>query len=138
MSDSSKLGVLYTEYSRIKAGTPVASLWSYESCSRGDDRQSVALNQHGDHEYWLEQRDPLLNTILPGTGVSLIVNFGGPWAAGRSLATSELLPRVCIVGPVTHARIVHVGRSVRAIGIGFVSSLTRAVFGVPASDLVDR
>jgi AraC-like DNA-binding protein len=138
MSKPSELGVLYTEYTRIKAGTPIASLWSYEACSRGDDRHSVMLNRHGDHEYWLERSDPLLNMILPGTGVSLIVNFGDPWAAGRSLATSDLLPPACVTGPVTRARILHVGRSVRAVGIGFASGLTPDVFGVPAADLVDR
>ena len=99
MCDTSELGVLYTEYSGLTAMTPVASLWSYETRSRGPYRRSIALNPDGNHEYWLDRSDPLLNTILPGTGVSLIVNFGDKWTAGRSLATSALLPRVCVVGP---------------------------------------
>ena len=57
---------------------------------------------------------------------------------GQSLATSAFLPRVCVVGPVTQARILGVGRSVRAVGAGLPSTLTAGVFGVPASDLVDR
>src|SRR5260370_28775678 len=76
--------------------------------------------------------------ILPGTGVSLIVNFGDMWTAGRSLVTSAFLPRVCVVGPVTHSRILRVGRSVHAVGAGLPSTLTQDVFGVPASELVDR
>jgi len=118
--------------------TPVASLWSYETRSRGRDRRRIALNPDGSHEYWLDRSDPLLNTILPGTGVSLIVNFGDLWAAGRSLATSGLLPRVCVVGPVTQARILRVGRSVHAVGAGLLPMLTPVVFNVPASELVDR
>jgi AraC-like DNA-binding protein len=80
----------------------------------------------------------LLNTILPGTGVSLIVNRGDLWAAGRSLATSALLPRICVVGSATRARILRVGRSVHAVGAGFLPMLADAVFGVPASELVDQ
>ncbi len=129
MSNPFELGVLYTEHSRMKARTPVASLWSYETCSRGRGRRSVTVNLDGSHEYWLERSDPLLNTILPGTGVSLIVNFGDLWAAGPSLATSCLLPRVCVVGPVTQARILRVGGSVRAVGAGFLP--TRKVDLVP-------
>ena len=116
MSDASDIGVLYTEHSGLAAMTPVASLWSYETCSHGRDRHGIALNPDGSHEYWLDRSDPLLNTILPGTGVSLIVNFGDMWSAGRSLATSGLLPRVCVVGPVTQARILRVGRSFAAHG----------------------
>src|SRR5713226_10398281 len=117
MSDSSEVGVLYTEHSELTAMTPeVTSLWSYETRSRGRDRRSIVRNPDGSVEYWLDRSDPLLNTILPGTGVSLIVNFGDMWAAGRSLATSRLLPRVCVVGPVTQARILRVGRSVHTVG----------------------
>jgi AraC-like DNA-binding protein len=118
--------------------TPVASLWSYETCSHGRDRHGIALNPDGSHEYWLDRSDPLLNTILPGTGVSLIVNFGDMWSAGRSLATSALLPRVCVVGPVTQARILRVGRSVRAVGAVLPPTLTSGAFDVPASELIDR
>ena len=103
MSDLSALGVLYTEYSGLKARTPVSSLWSYEASVRRPDQPRVAINREGSHEFWLDRSDPLLNTILPGTAVSLIVNFADAWAAGRSLVTSGLLPRVCVVGP--HRRI---------------------------------
>jgi len=68
----------------------------------------------------------------------LVVNFGDLWAAGRSLATSAFLPRVCVVGPVTQPRILRVGRFVRALGAGLPSTLTPDVSGVPASELVDR
>jgi AraC-like DNA-binding protein len=138
MSDTSELGILYTEHAGLTATTPVASLWSYETRSRGRERRSVVLNADGSREYWLDRSDPLLNTILPGTGVSLIVNFGDPWAAGRSLATSRLLPRVCVVGPVTQARILRVGRSVHAMGAVLQTTLTPDVFGIPAAELIDR
>jgi AraC-like DNA-binding protein len=96
------------------------------------------MNPDGSREYWLHRSDPLLNTILPGTAVSLLVNFGGMWTAGRSLATSAVLPRVCVVGPVTQSRILRVGRSVRAVGAILPPVLTPCAFGVPASALVDR
>src|SRR5437762_1188910 len=129
MSDRSDLGILYTEHSDLRTTTPIASLWSYEPCVRGSDRRPVALNRHGNVEYWLERSDPLLNTILPGTGVSVVVNLGDPWAAGRSLATSTLLPRVCVIGPVTQPRILRVGRRVDAVGAVFPPALTMNVFG---------
>jgi Domain of unknown function (DUF6597) len=131
-------GVLYTEYERIKANTLVASLWSYETFPRGGDRPSVLLTRDGNREYWLERSDPLLNTILPGTGVSLIVNFGDLWASGRSLVTSAHLPRACVIGPVTRMQTLRVGRSVRAVGVGLQSALTHSAFGVQASELVDQ
>jgi hypothetical protein len=112
MYDTSELGVLYTEHSGLTAMTPVASLWSYETRSRGRDRRSVTLNPDGSHEYWLGRSDPLLNTILPGTHVSLIINFGDVWATGRSLPTCAFLPRVCVLGAFTQARLLRVGRSV--------------------------
>jgi AraC-like DNA-binding protein len=118
--------------------TPVASLWSYETCSRGRDRGRIARNPDGSHEYWLDPWDPLLNTILPGTGVSLIVNAGDRWTAGRSLATSRRVPPVCVVGPVTQPRVLRVGRFVHAAGAGLAATLTSDVFDVPASELVDR
>jgi hypothetical protein len=100
MSDMSEAGVLYTEHSGLTAMIPeVASLWSYETRSRERDRRSITLNPYGSHEYWLDRSDPLLNTILPGTGVSLVVNLGDMWTDGRSPATSAFLPRVCVVGP---------------------------------------
>lgn len=138
MSETTDLGVLYTDHSGLAARTPIASLWSYETRSRGRDRRSIALNPDGSREYWLDRSDPLLNTILPGTAVSLIVNVGDAWAAGRSLVTCGLLPHVCVVGPVTQPRILRVGRSVRAIGAAFLPTLTPGILGVPASELVDR
>jgi AraC-like DNA-binding protein len=132
------LGVLYTEHVDLRAKTPALSLWSYESCARGEGRRPVARNADHNPEYWLERSDPLLNTFLPGTGVSVVVNFGDPWAAGRSLATSALLPRLCVIGPVTQPRIVRVGRHVDAIGVVFSPTQTLNVLGVPAPELVDR
>jgi len=139
MSDTSEVGVLYTEHLELARMTPgVTSLWSYETRSRGRDRRSIVRNPDGSHEYWLDRSDPLLNTISPGTGVSLILNFGDLWTAGRSLVTSAFLPRVCVVGPVTESRILRVGGSVHAVGAVFPSTLAFDVFGVPASELVDR
>jgi len=137
MSDWSDLGVVYTEHSGLAATSPVASLWSYETRARGRDRRSIVRNPDGSHEYWLDRSDPLLNTVLPGTHVSVIINFGDAWAAGRSLATSALLPRVSVLGPVTQARMLRVGRSVHAVGAIVAPTLTTDVFGVPASELVD-
>lgn len=137
MSDSD-VGILYTQHSDLRAATPVASLWSYETSVRGPDRRPVALNRHGNSEYWLERWDPFLNTILPGTGVSVVFNFGDPWAAGRSLAASAFLPPLCVIGPVTRPRILRVGRRVDAVGAVLPPALTLSAFGVPASELVDR
>jgi AraC-like DNA-binding protein len=137
MSDSD-LGVLYTEHSGLKAMAAMASLWSFETCVRGSGRRPIAVTREGNQEYWLERSDPLLNTILPGTGVSLIVNLGDPWAVGRSLATSRLFPSISVVGPVTRALILRTGHSVRAVGAVFASTLTTDILGVPAPELVDR
>src|SRR2546425_11834725 len=83
MSDMSQAEVLCTEHLGLTAMIPdVASLWSYETRSRGRDRRSITLNPDGSHEYCRDRSDPLLNTILPGTGISLIVNFGDMWTAG--------------------------------------------------------
>jgi methylphosphotriester-DNA--protein-cysteine methyltransferase len=133
-----ELGVLYTEYSSLKAMTRLASLWSYESRVRERDRRTITLKRDGSHEYWLDRSDPLLNTILPSTHVSLIINLGDKWAASRSLTTSEYLPNVCVVGPVTRARVLRVGRCVHALGAVLPPTLTHVAFGLPASDLVDR
>ena len=137
MCDTSDVGILYTERSDLTA-PPVSSLWSYETRARERDRPCVTLNLSGSREYWLDRSDPLLNTILPGTGVSLIVNLGDDWAAGRSLATSAVLPRVCVVGPVSHVRILRVGKTIRAVSAVLPTALTQAAFGVPASELVDQ
>ncbi len=76
--------------------------------------------------------------MLPGTGISLVVNVGDPWAAGRSLATSALLPRACVVGPVTQPRLLRLGKSVLAVGAGFLPTLAPLIVDVPAAELVDR
>jgi AraC-like DNA-binding protein len=70
--------------------------------------------------------------------VSIVLNFGDPWAAGRSLATSSFIPRVSVIGPCTESRILRVGRSVRAIGAVLPTSLARDLFDVVPSALVDR
>jgi AraC-like DNA-binding protein len=138
MSDPSEPGVLYTEHADLRVATPALSLWSYDSCVRGAGRRPVARNRDDNPEYWLERSDPLLNTFLPGTGVSVVLNFGDPWSAGRSLQTSALLPRLCVIGSVTQARIVRVGRHVDAIGAVFAPTQTVSLFGVPATELLDR
>ena len=134
----SDLGILLTEHAGLSAMSPCASLWSYEMRARERQRRGIAANPDGSREYWLDRSDPLLNTILPGTHVSLIVNFGDLWATGRSLATSSLLPRVAVAGPATQSRLLRMGRSVHAIGAVVAPMLTSDIFGVPASELVDR
>jgi AraC-like DNA-binding protein len=138
MSEASEPGVLYTDHSGLGATPLIASLWSYQTCVRARDRRSVTRKADGTCEYWLNGSDPLLNTILPGTGLSLIINLGDAWAAGRSLVTAEILPRVCVVGPVTQPRILRVGRVVQAMGVGLLPTMAPAVFNVPAATLVDR
>jgi AraC-like DNA-binding protein len=138
MSDAANIGILYTEHSRSAAVTPIASLWSYETRTRERERRNIGVSPDGNPEYWLDRWDPLLNAILPGTHVSLIFNFGDLWASGRSLPVSAYLPRVSVVGPVTQARILRVGRDVRAVGVVIPPTLTSDIFDVPASELVDR
>ena len=138
MSEPADVGILYTERRDLTDLTPVSSLWSYETRAREPNRPSVALNPDASLEYWLDRSDPLLNTILPGTGVSLIANLGDDWSVGRSLADWALVPRVCVVGPVSQVRILRIGRTVRAVGAVVPTALTEAAFGVPASELVDR
>ena len=135
---SDRAGVLYTDHRHLRGAAPVASLWSYASCARTPERPPVVVNSNGSREFFLDRSDPLLNTILPGTTVSLIVNRGDAWAAGRSLASSALLPRICVVGPFTKPRILHVGRSVDAAGVVIPVVMTFGLFGVPASELVDQ
>jgi AraC-like DNA-binding protein len=136
MSDPT--GVLYTDHRHLRGAAPVVSLWSYASCARTHQRHPVVINANGSREFWLDRSDPLLNTILPGTAVSLIVNRGDAWAAGRSLARSALLPRICVVGPFTQPRLLHVGRSVDAVGVVIPVVMTYGLFGVPATELVDQ
>jgi len=137
MFDPSDVGVVYTEHSDLRL-RPLLSLWSYKTEARGLRRQAVERDRDGNDTYWLERSDPLLNTILPGTGVSVVVNFGDLWAAGRSLVTSALLPRCAVVGPVTQARILRTGTRVDAIGAVLSAAQTYEAFGVPPSHLVDR
>ena len=132
MSELSEPGVLYTEHRALAAGTPLASLWSYESCVRS--RPSL----DGPHQYWLHRSDPLLNTMLPGTHVSLVVNVGDPWATGRSLPSSSLLPAIAVIGPFTWPQFLRVGRRVRAIGAVASSVFSPDLFGVPAPALVNQ
>jgi AraC-like DNA-binding protein len=136
MSDPFDLGVLYSDHRALTAGTPLASLWSYESQPRAD-RRSLAVAPDGRHEYWLHRSDPLLNTMLPGTHVSIVVNLGDPWATGRSLPASSLLPNLAVVGPFTWPQFLRVGRRVRAVGAVLPSILASEVFGVPAPALVN-
>src|SRR5688500_11330154 len=117
MSDPLHLGVLYTDHPTLAAGKQFPSLWSYESGGRGN-RQPVAVTADGRREYWLHRSDPLLNTMLPGTHVSLVVNLGGPWASGRSLPATRLLPPLGVIGPFTRPRRLGVGSPVRAAGSG--------------------
>ena len=138
MTDVVEIGVLYTEHSDLRAGTALGSLWSYQAQPRRPTRRSIVRNGDGNHEYWLERTDPLLNTILPGTGVSVVVNFGERWVCGRSLATAAFLPDVSVIGPVTHPLVLRVGVHVQAIGAAFLASETEDVLGVRASELVDQ
>src|SRR6185295_12998899 len=124
MSDPSATGVVYTEHSALRAGAPLVSLWSFHTAVRGHNRRAIVRHANGSQEFWLERSDPLLNTILPGMAVSVIVNVGDLWAAGRSLATSALIPRVSVIGPCTQPRILRMGRSVHAIGAVLPPPLT--------------
>lgn len=135
MSDT---GILYTEHTAVAGSLPIASSWSYETRSREPGRPSVSVNALGDREYWLEHWDPLLNTILPSTHVSLVFNVGDSWAAGRSLARSSLLPRACVIGGITQPLILRLGRTITAVGVVMPPSMTTPVFGVAASALVDQ
>ena len=56
-------------------------------------------------EYSLERSDPLLNTILPGIGVSIIVNFGDLRAAGSSLSSRTKEAVHADVGPTFPERV---------------------------------
>jgi len=131
MSDPFDLGILYTDHPALAAGTPFPSLWSYESCVR-----SCGLDPP--HQYWLHRSDPLLNTVLPGTLVSIVVNLGDRWATGRSLPATSLVPSIGLFGPFTRPQFLRVGRHVRAVGVVLPSLLTRELFGVPAPPLVNQ
>jgi AraC-like DNA-binding protein len=137
MSDPFESGVLYTDYPALAAATPFPSLWSYEACARGS-RDAVAVAPDGRREYWLHRSDPLLNTLLPGTHVSLVVNFADRWATGRSLPATSLVPSISVVGPFTRPQLLRVGRRVRAVGVVIPALLARDVFGVPPPALVNQ
>jgi len=132
MSDPFDLGVLYVDHRALVVGTPLASLWSYESSVRSRGPFDPP------HQHWLHRSDPLLNTMLPGTHVSIVVNLGDPWATGRSLPASRLLPNLAVIGPFTWPQFLRVGRRVRAVGAVLPSILASEVFGVPAPDLVNQ
>jgi AraC-like DNA-binding protein len=134
MSDPFDLGVLYTDHTALAAGTPFPSLWSYESSIRS--RRSLDRPQQSSQ--WLHRSDPLLNTILPGTHVSMVVNLGDRWAAGRSLPATSFLPPMAVFGPFTEPRLMRAGRHVRAMGVVLPSILARDLFGVPAPSLVNQ
>jgi AraC-like DNA-binding protein len=138
MSDDHTTGVLYTEHTPLRAGTPLLSVWSFAARRHQSGRPPVLITADGTQEYWLEHSDPLLNTMLPGTPVSIVVNLGTSWASGRSLIGTELMPRVCVVGPLTQPRVLRVGRRVRAVGAVLPSVLAPSAFDVDAAALVDR
>jgi AraC-like DNA-binding protein len=137
-STTTRDGVLYTEHVTLKSEGPIASLWSFESIPHTSARPVMVKNADGNLEFWLDRSDPLLNTILPGTGATVVINFGDRWSVGRSLRTASELPAVFVVGPVLRPRLQRVGRSVRAIGAGFPAMLTRSLLNVHPSKLIDR
>jgi hypothetical protein len=98
MSKSGPGGVLDTEYPALRAPRR-CSRWAYRSWWRDPGRPAVARTADGDQEYSLDRSDPLLNTILPRTAVSVVVNLRDAWATGRTLVSTELMPSVCVVGP---------------------------------------
>src|SRR5262245_1126936 len=138
MSDSAPGGVLYTDYSRLKAGTPLLALWSYQSHTREADRRPITLNAAGDREFWLDRTDPLLNSMLPGTAVSIVFNFGSEWVSGRSLTSTTVLPRAFLIGPFTRPRLLRVGSDVRACGVVMPSHIAGPICGLSPRQLVDR
>jgi len=138
MSDQLQSGVLYIEYGNLAVRSDIPSLWSYRTWSREPGRPPVNLRPDGLTEYWLRSDDPLLNTILPGTGVAVVLNAGETWSAGRSLDRSALLPRAFVAGPVTQSKFLRLGKRVLAIGAGIEANFTPLVFGVFAPDLVDK
>lgn len=131
-------GVLYTELTTLARDTPLASAWVFESRARERDRPSVATSSRGDVEFWLDRSDPLLNTMLPGTHVSIVLNLGDGWAVGRTHVETEQLPRACVIGAFTRRRLLRLGSYVRAMGVVIPAAYARAVLGVPAAELVDR
>jgi AraC-like DNA-binding protein len=138
MSNAARPGVLYTEYSRLVTQTPFLSVWSYRSQEYEVGRPAVVRTAAGDHEFWLDRTDPLLNTILPGTPLSVVVNLGDAWAGGRTLVSAEVIPALCVMGPVTRPRVMCVGPSVHAVGAVLPAAFAMNVLSCPPADLVDR
>ena len=131
-------GVLYVEHVPLRAGLPLLSLWSFESATSDTSREPVRVSGDGTQSYWLSAQDPLLNTLLPSTHVSLVINAADTWAAGRSLVDAQLLPHACVIGPMMHSRILRVGRRVCAFGAVIPAQMAMSVFGVAARGLVER
>lgn len=138
MSEPAATGIVYTEFRRLTADTPLLSLWTYQSRTRERGRRPVQVTADGRVEYWLDRGDPLLNTILPGTAISLVVNLGEAWATRRTTSTTEPVPPVCVVGPFTHARELRLGDHVRALGAVLPATFAHTAFGGRAGDLVNR
>jgi AraC-like DNA-binding protein len=138
MSEPAAAGIVYTEFRRLKADTPLLSLWTHRSSTRERGRRRVQATADGRDEYWLDRGDPLLNTILPGTAVSLVVNLGDPWATGSTASTPEPVPAVCVMGPFTQAQALHLGNHVRVLGAVLPAIFAPTAFGCRAGDLVNR
>lgn len=138
MSDGAADGVVYTEFRRLTADTPLLSLWSYHSARRETGRRTVQATADGRHEYWLDRGDPLLNTILPGTPISVVINLGDVWATGPAMRTAERVPALSVVGPCTQARALWIGTRVHAFGAVLPATFAETAFGCQASELVDR
>jgi hypothetical protein len=137
-SPKSGNGIVYTEHVPLRSGLPLFSLWSFENATSTSGREPVRTNGDGTQSYWLSDEDPLLNSLLPSTHLSLVVNAADAWAAGRTLFNAEILPRACVIGPITRSRILRVGLRVRAFGAAIPAGTAMSVFGVSASALVDR
>ena len=102
MPDLSGLGVLYTDHADLSRGTPVASLWSYQSHARERHRRPVAVNADGNHEYWLDRSDPLLNTAP--TTPDLAVDVHSAENVFQSAAVSDGQTVAMIVQRALHLR----------------------------------
>src|SRR5262245_47573228 len=137
MSNVQRTGIVYTEYPRLRAGSPFASLWSYHTEEQAPDRPAVLNTKDGHQEFWLERSDPLLNTMLPGTLISVVVNLGEAWASGHTLFATDIVPSLCVVGPITRPRLLRVGPCVQAVGAVFPAALAFPILGCTAGELVD-
>jgi len=138
MFNMGRPGVLYAEYSQLIPHTPFLSLWSYRSQEREAGRPAVVRTAAGNQEFWLDRADPLLNTILSGTALSVVVNLADAWAAGRTLVSTEVIPALCVMGPVTGSRVMCLGPTVHAVGAVLPAAFAMDVLSCPPGDLVDR